>query len=54
MTKKISFFAKYGFIILFQPIGIGYRSYITIIKELSGKSPASEPLYFFVIVIYDL
>ena len=35
-------------------ICIGYRSYITIIKELSGNELASEPLNCFIIVIYDL
>ena len=31
---------------------IGYRSYITIIKELSGKERRSGPLNFFIILIY--
>ena len=33
---------------------MGYRSYITIIKELSGNELASEPLNFFIIMIYDI
>ena len=39
---------------LWLPLCIGYRSYITIIKELNGTSAASEPLNFFIIVIYNL
>ena len=35
-------------------LSIGYRSYITIIKELSGTSAASEPDNCFIIVTYDL
>ena len=33
---------------------IGYRSYITIIEELSGNERSECPLNFFIIVIYDL
>ena len=37
-----------------QKTCIGYRSNITSIKEISGNKLASEPLNFFIIVIYDL
>ena len=33
---------------------VGHRSYITIIKELSGNELCSFPLNSFIIVIYDL
>ena len=38
----------------FQLVCIGYRTYITIIKELVGTSAACEQLNTFTNVIYDL